>query len=101
MSRLRDLLDDLNRDRSRYPALDNVRVKHDRMVIRRVGMRNSYEEEFEVVTEELPAVKVTMPEDDYYELTEVYKSHVDCLSQHPAVRDAWDKYITLLNLTRN
>jgi hypothetical protein len=101
MDKLKSLLNELHKDSPRYRVLDNMKVKHDRMIIRRVGTRNCYQEEFEVVTEELPAVKITMPEDDYYELTEVYKSHVDCLSQHPAVRDAWDKYITLLNLTRN
>ena len=78
-----------------------MRVKHDRMIIRRIGNMNSYQEEFEVVTETIPAVKITMPEVDYDQLMEVYKSHYEPQNQHPAVRDAWDKYITLLNLTRN
>jgi hypothetical protein len=85
----------------RYPALDNMKVKHDRMIIRRIGNMNSYEEEFEVITENLPAVKITMPEYDFDQMMEIYKSHYAAQNAHPAVRDAWDKYITLLNLTRN
>ena len=84
-----------------YPALESMQIKHDRMIIRRIGMRNCYEEEFEVVTETIPAVKITMPTTDFEQMMEIYKSHFAPQNQHPAVRDAWDKYITLLNLTRN
>jgi hypothetical protein len=84
-----------------HDVTKNMLVYQDTITVTRPGNQTSYQEQFEVVKEQVAAVTVTMPMDDFYHMITIYKSHSASQSQHPAVQEAWDKYITLLNLIGN
>lgn len=48
----------------------------------------------------VPAVRVTMPIEEFEELISIYRSHYRPQSDNPAVIDAWNQYKMLLALTK-
>jgi len=63
-----------------------------------VNMRDG--ETLTMTTKDLPGVVLTMPEEDFEQLTQVLAAHYDAMSTNPAVNDAWLKYRMLLAMTR-
>lgn len=48
----------------------------------------------------VPAVRITMPREDYECMLSIYTAHYHAVSQNPAVADAWHQYKMCCALTR-
>ena len=49
---------------------------------------------------DIPAVRVTLPEDDWARLMSIYSAHYHAALRNPAVAEAWNQYRILVALTQ-
>jgi hypothetical protein len=47
----------------------------------------------------IPAVRITMPEEDWARIMSIYTGHYHAASRNPAVAEAWHQYRMLVALT--
>lgn len=48
----------------------------------------------------VPAVRVTMPAEDWERMQEIYRAHYHAEHRNPGVRDAWERYRIMVALSR-
>ena len=90
---------------NKLPCLSRSQIRHTTVKVAQVlpyqdwvNMRDG--DTLTMTTKDLPGVTVTMPEEDFEQLTQVLHAHYDAMSTNPAVNDAWLKYRMLLAMTR-
>jgi hypothetical protein len=50
-------------------------------------------------TKDIPCVEVTIPERDWQQIQQIIQAH-ERFGQHPAVKDAWEKYLMVRALVQ-
>lgn len=62
----------------------------------RDGLKNMQEH---ITQREIPAVRITMPREDFERMMSIYTAHYSAASRNPAVAEAWHQYKMLVALT--
>jgi hypothetical protein len=90
---------------TRLPCLSRSQIRHTTVKVAQVmplqdwvNMRDG--ETLTMTTRDLPGVQITLPAEDFEQLTQVLTAHYEAMSTNPAVNDAWMKYRMLLAMTR-
>lgn len=91
-----------------YPELRRAQLEPARMRVRRMGKPDwnlSHKEMMEQwrmseITDELEAVRITLPKEDFEALMEIYTTFYHPANQTPAVQEAWRQYRMLVALTK-
>jgi len=60
---------------------------------------NLESDHFAMSTQQIPAVRIEMPLEDFERMITIYQTHYAAADANPAVQDAWQAYRMLVALT--
>jgi hypothetical protein len=87
-----------------YPHLRHMQIEPSKVIVqqRYLPPRSWADSQARYMIEQqaVPGVKITMPEQDWEGIMEIYKNHFHAENSNPGVRDAWEKYRIMVTLTR-